>query len=60
MRLGDMITAYQQKYDIEAKALASDIGIGESTLCRIKRGKSPDAQGLAQIVLWMTTQQEQE
>jgi predicted transcriptional regulator len=54
MRLGDMITAYQQKFDLDAKDMALEIGISQSTLCRVKGGKSPDATGLAKIILWMT------
>jgi hypothetical protein len=54
MRLGDMLGAYQQKFDIESKVLAREIGMSESTLCRIKQGKMPDAEGFARIVLWLT------
>jgi len=48
-----MLTAYQQKFDVESKGLAKRIGISESTLCRIKQGKMPDAEGLALIIAWM-------
>lgn len=51
--LGQALSAYQQKYDVEGKALAKEIGINESTLTRVKQGKMPDAEGLAKIVLWM-------
>ena len=51
--LGGMLTAYQQKRDIEGKTLARQIGISESTLTRIKRGKMPDAAGLAKIIAWL-------
>ena len=54
MILGKMITAYQQKHDLDGKFLASEIGISESTLTRLKQGKSPDAKGLAKLILWMT------
>lgn len=53
MKLGDMLAAYQQKFDVESKGLARRIGISESTLCRIKQGKAPDAEGLTKIMLWM-------
>ena len=53
MRLGPVIIAYQQKHDIEGKTLAAEIGISESTLCRIKQGKSPSAEGLAKIISWL-------
>lgn len=52
--LGKMLTAYQQKFDVDGKALAEDIGICESTLTRVKQGKLPSARGLAKIVTWMT------
>jgi hypothetical protein len=51
--LAKMLTAYQQKFDIESKTMAREIGIGESTLARIRQGKLPDAQGLAKIIIWL-------
>lgn len=51
--LGMMLSAYQDKHAVESKALARRIGISESTLCRIKQGKMPDAEGLALIIAWM-------
>lgn len=51
--LGRAIAAYQQKFDVEGKSLAQEIGIHESTLCRIKNGKMPDADGLAKIIAWL-------
>ena len=48
-----MLCSYQQKYDVESKALAKTIGISESSLCRIKQGKLPDAEGLSRIITWM-------
>lgn len=52
--LGQVITAYQQKFGVEGKSLARRIGIAESTLTRIKQGKMPDAYGFAKIVVWLT------
>ncbi|MEM7213289.1 MAG: helix-turn-helix transcriptional regulator [Pseudomonadota bacterium] len=54
MRLGLMITAYQQKHDIESKDLADQIGISVSSLSHIRSGKSPNAAGLVKIITWMT------
>ena len=51
--LAMMLCSYQQKYDVESKALAKTIGISESSLCRIKQGKLPDAEGLSRIITWM-------
>lgn len=50
--LGASLAAYQQKFDVENKAMAREIGIAESTLTRIKQGKMPDADGLAKIIAW--------
>jgi DNA-binding Xre family transcriptional regulator len=52
--LGKVIAAFQQKYDVESKVLAREIGISESSLCRIKRGALPDAASLAKIMVWLT------
>jgi DNA-binding Xre family transcriptional regulator len=51
--LGCALAAYQQKFDVEGKFLARQIGINESTLTRIKQGKMPDAEGLAKIIAWL-------
>lgn len=53
--LGQTLTAYQQKFDVEGKLLAREIGIPESTLSRIKGGTMPDALGMAKIMLWLAT-----
>jgi DNA-binding Xre family transcriptional regulator len=52
--LGNMITAFQQKHDVENREMARQIDIGASTLSRLKQGTLPDADGLAKIILWMT------
>lgn len=52
--LGQALAAYQQKYDVEGKKLARDIGIPESTLSRIKNGTMPDAAGFAKIIQWLS------
>jgi DNA-binding Xre family transcriptional regulator len=54
--LAKMIAAYQQKHDVEAKDMAKEIGISESSLCRIRQGKKPDADGLWKIVAWQLAQ----
>lgn len=51
--LARSLAAYQQKYDVQGNDLAKKIGITESTLCRIKQGTMPDAEGLAKIVMWL-------
>lgn len=52
-RLGLMIAAYQQKYDVENRGMAREIGISASTLSRIKGGTMPDAAGFAKIINWL-------
>ena len=54
-RLGLALEAYQQKHDVENRAMAKEIGIPASTLSRIKGGTMPDALGMAKIVLWLAT-----
>ena len=51
-RLGQALSAYQQKHDVENRQMAREIGITASTLSRIKGGAMPDAFGLAKIILW--------
>lgn len=52
-RLGAALAAYQQKHDLENRAMAQDIGISASTLSRTKGGTMPDAIGMAKIILWL-------
>jgi hypothetical protein len=54
-RLGEALSAYQQKHDIENRLMAKQIGISASTLSRIKGGTMPDAHGFAKIVLWLAS-----
>jgi len=53
-RLGLVLAAYQQKHDVENRAMAKQIGIGPSTLSRIKGGTMPDARAMAKIFLWLS------
>jgi predicted transcriptional regulator len=55
MRLGQALEAYQQKFDIENRQMAKEIGIPASSLSRIKSGKLPDALGMAKIMLWLAS-----
>ena len=52
-RLGKALAAYQQKFDMENRTMAKEIGISASTLSRIKQGTMPDAIGFAKIVRWL-------
>ena len=53
--LGRALAAYQQKFDVDGKALAKALGVEESTLSRIKAGRMPDAYGFAKIVAWLAS-----
>jgi hypothetical protein len=53
-RLGLALAAYQQKYDVANGRMAKEIGISGSMLSRIKGGTMPDANGLANIMLWLS------
>lgn len=55
-RLGMALESYQQKHDVENRAMAKEIGIPASSLSRIKGGTMPDALGLAKIMVWLTVQ----
>lgn len=57
-RLGKTLSAYQQKYDIDGKTLAKEIGIHESTLTRIKQGKMPDVVNFAKVMIWLPWERE--
>lgn len=50
--LGMALTAYMQKHDASGKKLAKAIGIGESTLTRMRQGLMPDATGLLRVLAW--------
>ena len=52
-RLGMALEAYQQKFDVENRQMAKEIGISASSLSRIKSGTMPDALGLAKVILWL-------
>lgn len=54
--LSRALWAYIQKYDTTSKAVAKEIGIGDSTLCRLKDGKLPDAVGLLKIMVWLVAE----
>lgn len=51
--LGRALAAYQQKHDVENRAMADAIGISASTLSRIKNGSMPDADGFAKVIVWL-------
>lgn len=52
-RLAQVLLAYQQKHDVDAKKLAREIGISASSLCRLKQGKTLDAAGFVKVMTWL-------
>lgn len=54
MRLGELFKAYRQQRGIKQCALASDIGIQNTTLCRIEQGKEADFESMLIILNWLS------
>lgn len=52
-KLALVLSAYQQKHDVDGRDLAKEIGIHQSTLTRLKQGRMPDASGMSKIVAWL-------
>jgi len=53
MKIGIVIHKWRVASEIEQKTLAREIGISESTLCRIEKGKGCDARALAAMISWL-------
>ncbi len=53
MRIGRILKIYRALEGLEQREVADQIGIGYSTLCRIEKGKSPDAKGMIKIIAWL-------
>lgn len=60
IRLSQMLTAYEQKFDLSAKSVAASIGVCESTYSRMKSGKLPDAHNLSKLMVWITSKEASE
>ena len=52
-RLAKLLKFYTSFSDKEAKEIAAEIGINESTFTRVKQGKMPNAVNLVKIMNWM-------
>ena len=52
-RLGKCLIAYQQKFDVDGRVLADQIGINFATLTRLRAGRMCDAEALAKIIAWL-------
>lgn len=52
-KLGIMLKAYCQKFDVTQESVAREIGLSASTMSRIvNEGKLPDADGIVKIMAW--------
>jgi transcriptional regulator with XRE-family HTH domain len=56
MRLGDVLRKWRLMSEIDQRTIAAAIGVSFSTLCRIERGKAPDAYSLVKIINWLTSE----
>jgi len=55
MRLAEMLRLYIAANGLEQKAVATEIGVSESTLSRFVSGNAvPDAIGFMRIIAWAT------
>lgn len=54
MRIGEALKAYRFKRELDQKALAKEIGIPASTLCRMEKGTSAcDARAFVKLMAWL-------
>lgn len=59
MRLGEILRKWRLMMEIEQKVVARDIGISESTLCRIEKGQGCDANNLGKVLRWLLKDEEE-
>ena len=53
MRLSKMLKLYRAAEGIDQKALAREIGIGASQLCRLEHGKELRLASIVKLLKWM-------
>lgn len=53
MRLAKMLKLYRAAEGIDQKAMAEQIGIGHSTLCRLEQGKGLEMKAVGKLIAWM-------
>lgn len=54
--LGLALSSMQMMRNIQNRKMAKEIGISESTLSKIKKGKMPDVDGFVKIMKWLTAE----
>ena len=55
MKMGEIIKAYRQKYDISMDSLAKELRINKSAICRIENGKTLKLETFRKLFNWMLT-----
>lgn len=53
-RIGELLSIYLRFTGRGLRDVAKEIGTSKSTLSRITSGKSPDAETLMKLFIWMT------
>jgi len=54
MRIGEALKAYRFKREVDQRALAKEIGISASTLCRMESGTNAcDAKAFVKLLAWL-------
>lgn len=53
MRLGEVIRRWRKMAERDATDVASEIGIGPSTLTRLEGGATPNGETLAAVLRWL-------
>lgn len=50
-----MLRQYRALAEIDQKALAAEIGVSASSLCRFEAGKALDEAGTVKLIAWLFT-----
>jgi len=53
VRLADAVETVRRHRGVTAKVIASEMGLSDSTLTRLKQGHKPDADGLVSVLAWL-------
>ena len=53
MKLGEVLRKWRLMSEMDIRTAAKQMGSDPSTLCRIEQGRSPSAETLRDILLWL-------
>jgi transcriptional regulator with XRE-family HTH domain len=53
MKLGDVLRKWRLMSELDLRTVAAEIGTDASTLIRIEQGRSPSAETLRNILIWL-------